>query len=444
MIKLKIGQNYLLANYGCQSSIIDKDIIYMMSNFQGRNKIALAFIPDSFSPKEINKILTESNCNELFLLVYNNLPKNRKNIDKLSMRRYIYDLKNYIHNAVCQLNSINTLLKIKVINVNAYESTNEFRLSKIIYEALKKDPKSVASSLNELDLYKTISKRYSSIPNEIKIIDNDIKRLGKITKICDRIPSLEAISYLNLIDKAEITEKGLELTIKELTVNLSEPLGKVYRREYFENNRYLYKTAEYIYRGCHFKVPKTKIYIDYNFNPHFIESLDKRFDYMLSYHNWSGIGYPHFGSKGFCPGEFNDAMAHGKEYGLEYYFIALKQYLTTANMRDLAGVKIWWYPIYNDKEELVYCAGFDILIEEYIKHNDQQLYLQLKDKSMAEKINILCHTSFNDRNLSKFTSSNLDYHYSGKTDAFLDTLQDRDKELYNEIIKNINTEKGMN
>ena len=74
----------------------------------------------------------------------------------------------------------------------------------------------------------------------------------------------------------------------------------------------------------------------------------------------------------------------------------------------------------------------------------KQLYLQLKNESMAEKINILCHTSFSDHNLSKFTSSNLDYHYSGKTDAFLDTLQDRDKELYNEIIKNINTEKGMN
>ena len=48
-------------------------------------------------------------------------------------------------------------------------------------------------------------------------------------------------------------------------------------------------------------------------------------------------------------------------------------------MRDLAGVKIFWYPIYNDQNELVYCAGLDIAIEEYIKHNNPTLYKELED-----------------------------------------------------------------
>ena len=144
---------------------------------------------------------------------------------------------------------------------------------------------------------------------------------------------------------------GLRLTIKPLAITPSEPLGEVFEACYFRSNPYLYKAASYIYQGCHFGMPATEIEIDTTFRLRFIKTLDHRFDKMFSSHNWSKIGYPHFGDGGFCAGEFNDTMAHAREYELGYFFISLKQYLGTANMRDLAGVKVFWYPIYNNDNE---------------------------------------------------------------------------------------------
>ena len=88
--------------------------------------------------------------------------------------------------------------------------------------------------------------------------------------------------------------------------------------------------------------------------------MDHQWDDMMKRNNWSTIGYT-FGQNHLCGGEFNDVMAHTAEHGLEYFFMCFKQYITTANMRDYAGRKVWWYPIYDKDGKMMYCAALDIL-----------------------------------------------------------------------------------
>ena len=70
-------------------------------------------------------------------------------------------------------------------------------------DKLKDDPNSIASSLNKLDAYKRMTKRYAAIPGEIKIIDNDLKKLNKKVAVCDRKDTVETLSYLKLIKSVE-------------------------------------------------------------------------------------------------------------------------------------------------------------------------------------------------------------------------------------------------
>ena len=267
----------------------------------------------------------------------------------------------------------------------------------------------------------------------MKIFANDIERLKKKKDICDRVSSLESLNYLHLIDEASGVGTTLNLTIKELPIYPSEPLGKVFSKETFKRNPYLYKAAKYIYSGCHFGMPKTKIKIGSDFKPVFLETVDHTFDKMFKYYNWSTIGYPHFGVGHFCGGEFNDTIAHAKEYGLEYYFLCLKQYLTTANMRDTAGYRVWWYPIYNEQNELVYCAGVDIAIEEDLKQSPD-LYAEWSNKTWDEKVKICQHLNWGTSPIRQYQE--VDYYSNrGSEDAFLALLQEKEPEEYKKIME---------
>lgn len=434
MLKLKIGNNYLLTNYvGNNKTLIDKAIPYMMGCFKGEGQLAVALLPELIDSREILEAMNSSNVSTIYLLTYCdylNLPKEMR-------KENIFYKKIDILSSIRPIKQANPDVNIKIIQMNTAFKSSEYMIANQLYNKLKLDKNYILSSLNILETYKQLNKRFQSIPNEIKVIDAELKKLEKPVSVCNRGIKLKDLEYLQLIDKAEIADGYLTLTLKELNIRPSEPLGIAFTPSCF-NNKYLREASKYIYTGCHFKMPKTLIRIDKSFRPVFIKTLDHTFDNMFKKHNWSNIGYPHFGVDHFCPGEFNDTMAHAKEYGLDYYFISLKQYLTTANMRDCAGVKIWWYPIYNDKEELVYCAGLDILYNEIIKNSSPNLYNYLKDKTWAEKAEALKEYTFDSSIVSKFGAGGMSYSNHGP-DSFIAWCKDHDKDLYAQIMKgNVN------
>ena len=438
MLRLKIGKNYLLLDYQqSEKGNIDMAIPYMMSCFEGSNLLASCPSYNTFNADEICKNMDALRTNKLYILQYVDVLGMKQHNDKQYLKEVILHNKDYLKEQITTIKAIKPLAEIKVININAYMMKPEYKVAQTLYQQLKDDQSSILSVLPRLQIYKTMSQRYAAIPNEIKIIDNDLKRLDKTVNVCDRVDTLDSLKYLKLIDTAKMNGSKLKLTLKPLTITPSEPMGEVFGIEYFDNNPYLFKAASYIYQGYHFRMSGTEIEIDTNFRLRFIRTLDNTFDNMFLRHNWSGIGYPHFGSNGFCPGEFNDTMAHGREYGLGYYFVSLKQYLGTANMRDLAGVKIFWYPIYNDNDEMVYCAGLDIAIEEYIKQYNPNLYKELEGMTWQQKAEKLKDFNYDKREIMRYSASNLSYHYHGE-DSFLKACQRKDIELYNKIMEGRN------
>ena len=443
MLKLKIGQNYLLIDHTRRDPSNYVAIAYMMGCFRGHNKVA-CYLTNQTNIRDLAKMVNESHISSLHLLWNMEFKHNKNKIKRLKGRSYIEGMamyyeqirynKNAIKDRIHELQELVPNLKIKVISMNNMFQSGEYRAAVALMKVLKKDTTNILSVLDNLEIYKKMSQRYAAIPKELEVINNDIKRLDKEIKVCDRMATVESLKYLRLIKEAEMKDGYLYLTIHPLPINLSEKMGEVFEPNAFKDNPYMFKAASYIYSGCHFKMPETRIRINTNFRPEFIETLDHRFDNMFKAHNWSTIGYPHFGINHLCGGEFNDTMAHGKEYGLEYYFISLKQYLTTANMRDCAGVKVWWYPIYDKNENMVYCAGLDNLIENYIKTNDLVLYQKLQNMSWEEKATALSNYSFNYERVMRYGAGNYRYSYKGP-DAFLQVCKEQDIDLYNKIMK---------
>ena len=438
MLRLKIGKNYLLLDYHqSERGNIDRAIPYMMGCFEGTNLLASCLSYNSFNADEVCKNMDILRTNKLYILQYVDVLGMKQHNDRQYLREVIWNNKECLKEQITRIKTIKPLAEIKVININAFMMKPAYKVAQTLYNQLKDDKSSILSVLPRLQTYKTMSQRFAAIPNEIKIIDNDLKRLEKTVNVCDRVDTLESLKYLKLIDTAKMNGSKLKLTLHPLIITPSEPLGEVFDVSSFKNNPYLFKAASYIYQGHHFRMPGTEIEIDTNFRLRFIRTLDNTFDNMFRRHNWSRVGYPHFGDGGFCPGEFNDTMAHGREYGLGYYFVSLKQYLGTANMRDLAGVKIFWYPIYNDQNELIYCAGLDAAIEEYIKHNNPTLYKELENMTWQQKAERLQDLNYDRSEIMRYGAGNLSYSYHGP-DAFLQVCKEKDIELYNKIMEGRN------
>lgn len=430
MIKLKIGDNFLITTH--EDYMMKDFIIYTMSCFKGHNKLLLGFDPtfreDKYS--DYLKTLREEQPKELFILIDTSLrPTYNKEQIKIV---HMIGLKTFIP----QLKEILPNTKIAIVKVHNKKDSREYRIGKDVYEALEINDKSILKYLDKLDEYKLFANRYKAIPGELKVINENIKQLSKEKKISDRMVTLEDLKYLNLIDTAELHNDSLIITIKPVPIYPSEPLGLSFTKSSFEKNKYLAKAAEYIYKGCHFGMVGTRIAIRPNFTPEFIETLDHKFDDMFARNNWSNIGYLHFGKGHLCGGEFNDVIAHTAEHGLEYYFMCLKQYITTANMRDYAGKKVWWYPIYDNNNNLVYCAGLDILrdnllsqslpveYKEEIKSLDWEGFLKWKEKHGVSFNNL--QTPYNSDSVSG---------YSGREDTFLEYCKEHNPELYEELKK---------
>lgn len=434
MLRLKIGQNYLIINYtNSDKTLINQAIPYMMGCFKGTGSIAMALTEDTFNAREVVSLMNEIRAKTLYILEYEPYLRLKREYARLEVEKFLTNKKNRLGGRIIALRTLLPDIKVKVININSCEGTPEFKIAAALLDKLKDDPNNIASSLNKLDAYKRMTKRYAAIPGEIKIIDNDLKKLNKKVAVCDRKDTVETLSYLKLIKSVEKNQGNLRCHLHKLPIYPSEPLGEVFNAGFFQTNPYLFKAASYIYQGYHFEMPETTIEIDTSFHLHFIETKDHRFDNMFKRHNWSRIGYPHFGDGGFCAGEFNDTMAHAKEYGLGYYFTCLRQYLTTANMRDIAGIAVWWYPIYDDNGEMVYCAGVDALLNEYLRREDPMEYEHIKDLSWDEKTKALAHYDY-PSSATRYGRSNMNYSYHG-ADAFLQVCKEQDAELYDKIMK---------
>lgn len=448
MLKLKIGNNYFITEFDKvpdvdrnNNKIIYKYIAYMVGCFKGNHDIAIGYY-NSYGDGEDNYILSLSKelkdipNKDIYILRNLNYIHYKHSCSKLELLDYQHSIQYHFKVFITKLKAQFPNKNFKIVLINKYDNDPRFRVATNLVNALKTNPSSILYDLRTLEIYKMASNRAKNIPEEIKILNNDIEKLKKTTNVCPYKTTLKSLDYLNLINKATINGEDLVLELKSLPIYPSEPLGKVFNKTDFLNNKYLYRAASYIYLGNHFQMVPTKIYISKDFKLHWLETLDHTFDRLFSNNNWSGVGYPHFGSNGFCPGEFNDAMAHGREYGLTYYFIALKQYLTTANMRDLAGYKVWWYPIYNDNNELVYCAGLDAYLNEYLQKYDLTTYNNLKDKTWEEIADALSASANYGASVLNYVRPNsLNYYNRENTDGFLAATKEQDIDLYNKIME---------
>lgn len=429
MIKLKIGDNFLLTTH--KDAEMKNFIIYMMGCFKlsGKTAIGLDLInhqsPDYM---EYFKVIRETNPSELYVLI--NVPDIKR--DEYRYLSFNQSLRGFLYNLKAQAPTV----KPRVIRINNMMDSKEYRVASQLYNTLILDKKNLLSRIDKLDEYKTFSNRYKAIPGELKVINDNIRTMSKEKKVCDRIITLKDLEYLQLIDEAHLEGENLVLTIKPLPIYASEPFGKCFDKRSYENNKYLFRAASYLYRGYDFGMVGTRILVRPDFRPEFIETVDHQFDDMFARNNWSNIGYLHFGKGHLCGGEFNDVMAHTSEHGLEYYFICLKQYITTANMRDYAGRKVWWYPIYDKQGKMVYCAGLDIL-RDYVLNSG----ISREEKEKIEKMSWEELQTWRHNHKVRFGDFNTQWgsdsvgSYSGKDDNFLEVCKVKDPALYEEIMK---------
>ena len=410
MIKLRIGKNYLIVNPdrpGCA-----EDIIYMMGCFNKEGQTAISSI--DIHPEGL-KAIKEEKGKDIYVLLssYHDWKKDR------------LELFDYLKNECPDKNFI-YIKTAKDIHTNKYEA------AKSLYSVLCQDPNSILYHLDKLDIVKKCKKRAAQIDEEIKLVKSNIKKLKNQEEVIGQTATLKELEYLDLIEKVEEDPSGgIVLTIKPLNINPSEPLGEAIAMRSIENKPWLREVCKYIYKGCHFRMPATKILIDNEFRPKFIDTLDHTWDAMFSRNNWSTIGYPHFGKGHLCGGEFNEVMTHAKEYGLEYYFISLKQYLTTANMRDLAGKRVLWFPIYDDNNNLVYSAPLEFLRQKLLSRG-----YPVRDLSCADLLEY-CKEKDLLRNIIdiNYSENCYDSTCGNKEDNYLQYLQEHDYELYEEIKK---------
>ena len=438
MIRLKVGDNYLVCNE--KETYISYPITFLMSCFNKHNSTAIAavfdgkrFMTSQTFIKEATdalKMLKESSIPQEVYLLYIKIDV------KPTKRSYFVSPIPFYINVLREEG-----IQVKVIDLNHIINKREFKIGLDVYNTLSRDKNSLLYHLPQLGDYKKISARQKNILPELKVVENNIKNLSKEKKTFDRKITLKDLEYLHLIDDVKLLNTGsIQVDIKPLFLFPSEKLGQCISRMCFEENPYLFKAASYIYQGYNFGMVGTRININTKFTPEFIETHNHDFDDMFKINNWSTIGYLHFGKGHLCGGEFNDVIAHTAEHGLEYYFLCLKQYITTANIRDYAGYRIWWYPIYDKDWNLVYCAGLDHLRNVLIREtSNENLKEELSNMSIQEFLDWkkLHDINFGDYNF-QYRSTNINFCNNTGKDNFLEVCKAKDIDLYNKIMERMN------
>lgn len=438
MIRLKVGDNYLVCNE--KETYISYPITFLMSCFNKHNSTAIAVVFDGKRFMTSQTFIKEA-TDALKMLKESSIPKEvyllyiKIDVKPTKRSYFVSPIPFYIN--VLREEGI----QVKVIDLNHIINKREFKIGLDVYNTLSRDKNSLLYHLPQLGDYKKISARQKNILPELKVVENNIKNLSKEKKTFDRKITLKDLEYLHLIDDVKLLNTGsIQVDIKPLFLFPSEKLGQCISRMCFEENPYLFKAASYIYQGYNFGMVGTRININTKFTPEFIETHNHDFDDMFKINNWSTIGYLHFGKGHLCGGEFNDVIAHTAEHGLEYYFLCLKQYITTANIRDYAGYRIWWYPIYDKDWNLVYCAGLDHLRNVLIREtSNENLKEELSNMSIQEFLDWkkLHDINFGDYNF-QYRSTNINFCNNTGKDNFLEVCKAKDIDLYNRIMERMN------
>jgi hypothetical protein len=87
---------------------------------------------------------------------------------------------------------------------------------------------------------------------------------------------------------------------------------------------------------------------------------------------------------------------------------------------------------------MVYCAGLDAAIEEYVKTNNPTLYQELSTMTWQEKAERMKDFNYDRSSVMQYGASHLSYGYHGSEDAFLKVCQRKDIDLYNKIMEGRN------
>ncbi len=430
MLRLKVGKNTLLTldESKLSNSNTINSVAFMSAFLKGSNVFCLdvsSFIDGyknrSIVEKELKEIVKMGILDITFLVDLENV-QNRSDI--LFRKAGI----SYIDRT---LKKENELIKIKVITINKYKKSLVFLTAREMIKNLELDERWLASKLEKIPSYKEATKRSASINEEIQVIDKEIKKIqDKKNQDTINKVSFNRLKKMKLFSDVQIASNGnLSLTINPMHIIPSEPLGRMFRMKDIEENKYLYNAIKYNYLGYKFLAPSTIIEIDKSFSPKVVEVVDKRFINLLEEIGWGGPGYCHFGLRAKCLGEFSSAVSGARDYGIEYYLLSLKQYITTANVNDSAGCRVWAWPLVDENNNIVYSALLD---------NVKHYYTDMSDKSYDEildfmvKENSICASIY-----SGLSPATISYCRQGQ-DNFLILCEKREPEIYN-ILK----EKGV-
>jgi hypothetical protein len=428
MLKLKVGKNYLYTHKELSKLTLHKGLSFMMSNLEGENKVCF-ILERKVKAKvleELVKSIRQDRVSTLYVLTF--CPT--EDVGKAKVL-WVRELKNRIKEFRYYMAVEYPELKINFIKMDVSYNRKGRSLASTVLEGLSMDKNSIYHYYDVLDDYKNFKQRMEQIPAEIKAIDEGISSIKKKNKTCERKIGLKTLEPLKLIKKAEISGQFLVLVLHPQKIKPSEKLGSWITKTTFENNKYIREVAKHLYSGYDFGIKETVIKISPDFKPIFVDTLDHGFDHMMRKNNWSSVGFLHFGIDHLCGGEFNDVIARAREYGLEYYFIAFKQYITTANVRDYAGKKVWWYPIYDEDGKIVYCASLDMYRDHIPNEEHKERCKSMTWEELLDFSNR--HKEYWDCIPSRYNSSELPTSFNQKEDGYLKYLEEHDIELYNFI-----------
>ena len=436
MITLKIGQNHMLIDNRLSNSV-ESEIIYAMSCFKKKGKIIIpAGAVDSFhyflgEPLNYKREIDRLNINEAYLFINDNKLSESFGRD--------YNLVKKECARVIERNFPD--IKITIIDIKKKINSKEYKLGESIFRVYKQDPVNLLSHLTELGNYKTSKLREKEIEEQLKVLDSQLKKLN--SKEEDNVEYLDEKGYncLKLLDKAEITPNGLLLTIKPLNIYPSENFSNCVPESEFIRNPYIYKVEKALRSGGHFKMPGTQVLIPSDFKPKFIRTMDDKYDTFLNVNNYFHVGYVHFGVNGICAGEFNDTIGNARTYGIEYYLLSFKQYITTGNVRDVAGIRLWRYPIFDDEGHIMYWVILDLMKKGIQEGNINVLISEEERRSIEDMTWDEFFNFLNAKNIKLERTSGipeLRLCNNDGTDYFIRVCEHQDPDLYKVLTEGAN------
>ena len=178
MIKLKIGDNFLITNTRDEETTTF--ITYIMGCFHLHNKTIVGLDAKALYTDlaDYYNFIKQERLTELYVLV------NFNSLQKIGITT-IGSWRSLFGSVMERLQADNPQTNIKVIKIHNQLNTKEYKLAQDTFLALSKDKKSILYQLKHLDEYKQFQTRFKAIPGELKVVNDSLKQMSKIKKVCD-------------------------------------------------------------------------------------------------------------------------------------------------------------------------------------------------------------------------------------------------------------------